>query len=358
MNVAIVTGICVPNDAISNCVVEQATTLARDLGSDHVTVFTQGLGRALPVTAHVVHDPWALLTHESIRRADLVIAHWGIAYDLFDAVSVLASPSRRVAVHFHNTTPGALLSGADRDKAERSIRQAQLMASFDLEVWTYSEFNRRTLASWEVPPDRIFEVPFTIAPPRPLQDHRRTDGVDLVSVGRMVPAKGAAVLVDAVARLDEDLRARTTLHLVTNRALSDPAHVALVESRIDRLGVRSMVRIHDDVSDAQLWDLYERAHVVVSPSFHEGLCVPVIEGYLAGCRAIGTDAGNLPFVVLAPDPVVPVGDPEALAAAITDVVADLGRSGPTPEERRRLTDRYAASSTTRALLGRVHATVS
>ena len=83
--------------------------------------------------------------------------------------------------------------------------------------------------------------------------------------------------------------------------------------------------IVDNPSRDELWHLYERSHVVVSPSFHEGLCVPIIEGYLAGCRAIGTDAGNVPFAVQPPDPVVPAGDEDALADAIGGMAGAIRR---------------------------------
>ncbi len=79
------------------------------------------------------------------------------------------------------------------------------------------------------------------------------------------------------------------------------------------------------MDDEALAREYERADVLVSPSLHEGLCVPVIEAYAAGCNVVGTDAGNLPYVVQPPDPVVPAGDPDALAEAI---VASRGRSLP------------------------------
>jgi glycosyltransferase involved in cell wall biosynthesis len=47
--------------------------------------------------------------------------------------------------------------------------------------------------------------------------------------------------------------------------------------------------------------------------------MPVVEAYSAGCNVIGTDAGNLPFVVKPPDPVVPANDPDALAQSIVSL---------------------------------------
>ena len=81
--------------------------------------------------------------------------------------------------------------------------------------------------------------------------------------------------------------------------------------------------INNDADKAVFDLLREQADVLVSPSFHEGLCVPIVEGYRAGCRVIGSDAGNLPYLVQPPDPVVPVGDADALAAAMIAVGRDV-----------------------------------
>ncbi len=87
----------------------------------------------------------------------------------------------------------------------------------------------------------------------------------------------------------------------------------------------------------------------MSTSFHEGLCVPVLEGYAFGCRAIGTTSGNLPFLVQPPDPCVPAGDAPALAAALVDVAADI-LAGDRPTRRHdELVERYSARSCVKAL---------
>lgn len=145
----------------------------------------------------------------------------------------------------------------------------------------------------------------------------------MMTIGRFVPAKGLHVLIDAVALLDPPVRTGLVLHLVGNQHVSDPEYLAQIRSRIRAHGLDAHVEFHDGISAAELWTMYERAHMVISPSFHEGFCVPIVEGYLSGCRAVVTDAGNLPDLVIPPDPVVPAGDAEALAAAITRVGAEI-----------------------------------
>jgi glycosyltransferase involved in cell wall biosynthesis len=326
VKVAVVAGICVERDAISNAVVEQLEALRRIPQVESVTLFTQACDRDTGGQVVVGSDPWRMIVNPGFDEADVAIFHWGISYDLFDALILAPTATRRCAVHFHNVTPAELLTGLDRDKGMRSQTQMAALPDADTDMWTYSEFNRRTLENWGVPVHRLFHVPIAIPPPLSVRAGRRTDGVDLLTVGRLVPAKGVHVLVDAVALLPTDVRSTIHLTIAGNLALSDASYVADVRRAITGNDLDGIVEIRDDPPPLELSELYARAHVVVSPSFHEGLCIPIIEGYLAGCRAIGTTGGNLPFAVFPPDPVVPVGDAVALASAI-DAVADQVRSG-------------------------------
>jgi glycosyltransferase involved in cell wall biosynthesis len=359
VKVAVVAGICVERDAISNAVVEQLEALRQCQEVDSVTLFTQGCNRDAGVDVVVQSDPWKLIVDSRFEDTDFAIFHWGIAYDLFDALVLAPTPARRCAVHFHNVTPPELLTGHDRDKGVRSMTQAASLPDIDSDVWTFSEYNRRTLLEWGVAEDRLFHVPIAIHPPVRVTASRRTDRVDLLTVGRLVPAKGVHVLVEAIALLPSDIRRRIHLTIAGNLALSGAQYVADVRGSIRSNGLDEVIELRDDPSPFELGELYARAHAVVSPSFHEGLCIPVIEGYLAGCRAIGTTAGNLPFAIFDPDPLVPPGDPGALARAI-EAVADDVLAGKTVD--RTAADSYAASfspaTATKQLLERVRASVA
>ena len=83
--------------------------------------------------------------------------------------------------------------------------------------------------------------------------------------------------------------------------------------------------------------------------------MPVIEGYLAGCRAIGTTAGNLPYVVQPPDPVVTPGSVDELVDAIVAVDAEL-RSGRSPrrDSTRELCRRHSVDFVRRATERALH----
>jgi glycosyltransferase involved in cell wall biosynthesis len=347
MRVAIVAGICVVNDAISNAVADQAVMLSELTMVDHVTIFTQYSDRPL-LADEVVHvgDAWQLIRHPAFADADMVILHWGIAYELFDALAILAHDPRLV-VHFHNVTPVSLAPG-DAATLERSLRQAQLIAGGHIRVWAVSEYNAQTLRDWGVDPADIVVLPLCVERPNgsvPTHSGARSTPVRLVAVGRLVRSKGVDVLVEAVRRLESRTPRSVELRLVSNTALSDPAFRQQLEVQIQQTGLTDIVTFADNASEADLWTLYDWADVVVSPSLHEGLCVPIIEGYLAGCRAVGTRAGNLPNVVIAPDPLAEPGDPDSLADALGFIVDEIARGNRTiPDGADALVQRFARSS--------------
>lgn len=329
MRIAVVAGVVVPSDAISAAVESQARLLATLPGVQSVEVFAQHVSRPLSCPHHIVRNSWELLRHPAFVACDVAIAHWGIHYDSFDALTLLAAgtvPGPRPVVHFHNCTPLSLASPDQRDLIRRSFTQIEHVISLDVPLWTYSEHNRRTLLALgarPAPAGQISFVPFPIDVPVVLRGRPGDGRVHLLTVGRMVPAKGVQVLVDAIGRLHPATRALVSVRVAGAAMFSDVQHVAELRATIERLHLGDTVELVLDPTDDELMAMYASSDVVVSPSFHEGLCIPVIEGYASGCRAIGTTAGNLPFLVVDGDPCVPPGDVVALAAAITAVVDEV-----------------------------------
>lgn len=353
MNVAVVAGVVVRHDAISSAVAEQIDALRSLPGVSGVRLFTHGLDREIGCDGFVLGNPWELVRHPEFRSCDVAIFHWGIRFALFDALPLMGfSGLPRAVVHFHNCTPPELVEERDRENLMRSIEQFHHAISLGLPLWTYSEFNRRTLLAWGADESQIEQVTFPIPLPPPGRREAGDDRIELLSVGRLVPAKGVHVLIEALTLLPPELMRRLRVRIVSSTTFSSLEYrdTLIAQLRASSQLVARAVEFVTAPSDEELAAMYADADVVVSTSFHEGLCVPVIEGYSAGCRAIGTTAGNLPYVVLSPDPVVEPGDAAQLAAAIERVACQLEVSDEGYQERRReLVALFSRATATRLL---------
>lgn len=136
------------------------------------------------------------------------------------------------------------------------------------------------------------------------------------TIAELHPTKGLDVLIDAFALL----------------AAKDPSPILVImgggeeESRlrgsIERQGLSERIVLTGFVNNAQTY--LSALDVFVLPSRSEALGYVLLEAGLAGLPAIGTRVGGIPEVL--EDGVtgllVPPGDPHALAAALTAVVAD------------------------------------
>jgi glycosyltransferase involved in cell wall biosynthesis len=91
------------------------------------------------------------------------------------------------------------------------------------------------------------------------------------------------------------------------------------------------------VPDEELAELVASAEIACVPSLFEGFSLPAIEAMACGTPLVVTSGGALPEVVGDAAIVVPPGDPDALATAITRLLGDPG-----------LRDRIAAAGIARA----------
>lgn len=156
----------------------------------------------------------------------------------------------------------------------------------------------------------------------------RTDDpglLDLVQVGRVHPRKGQHVLVEAVARMPAQVRARLRVRLIGPAARTPYARE--VERRLRELGLP--IRLEGSLSEEALRAAYETAGIAVLPSCPyrnsvEGLGLALLEAAHFGCAVIGSRIGGIPEALLEGETglLVPPGDPVALAEALTRLVTD------------------------------------
>lgn len=142
------------------------------------------------------------------------------------------------------------------------------------------------------------------------------DDLVVITAAVLVPRKGHAVLLDALARLRAD---GVALHWVI---CGDGPSRADIESRVSERGLRKHVTFTGFSSAVET--LLPGADVFVLPSLHEGLGIAAMEAMAAELPVIASRVGGLPEIVVDGETglLVPAGDATALADAIRRVAAD------------------------------------
>jgi glycosyltransferase involved in cell wall biosynthesis len=172
--------------------------------------------------------------------------------------------------------------------------------------------------------DRLRVVPNGVDTARfaPRADPARGERLRVVFVGRMIPDKGADVLLDAVARLDRD---DVELTLVGSQNFDAGATPSPFErdlrTRAAALGDR--VRLLPFTPRAAVAEVYRQADVVVVPSrWAEPFALTVMEGMASGVPVVASAVGGIPEVMGDASVLVRPDDPGELAAALEALADD------------------------------------
>jgi glycosyltransferase involved in cell wall biosynthesis len=157
-------------------------------------------------------------------------------------------------------------------------------------------------------PNPYDECIFRLAP-----NTRRT--LDIIFVGRLIPQKGAAVLLEAVARLK-----RHGSVLKVTIAGDGPQRVQL-EELIAASQLKNVVRFAGPVTGLELAHLFQEHHIAVLPSVQsEAFGLIALEAIACGCTVVGSEVDGLPEAIGPCGMTFPAGDAEALAATLRNLL--------------------------------------
>lgn len=168
-------------------------------------------------------------------------------------------------------------------------------------------------------------------------------------VGRLVPEKGAADLIEALPGWPADVRLRI---------VGDGVERAALERRATALGVRERVDFQPAVGSAQIVDEYRQMDVLVLPShttanWKEQFGRVMIEAMACDVPVVGSSSGEIPHVIGAAGIVYPEGDIAALRAAVlTTLQDDVRRTALIAAGRARMQAHY-----TQAAIAQAHVAV-
>ncbi len=304
-------------------------------------------------------EPWAFgrrARDELLPRLDhydIVHDNQTLAYGLLD----LQRPDVPVVASIHHPIT------VDRDIALRQassttkrwwIRRWYTFARMQKQVAprlsriiTGSNHARRDLIrEFDLPASRLDVIPYGVDTEkfRPREDVTPAPNrlISVTSTQWLRQIKGFDNLLEAFERM---LTERDDLELVI---VGTPDEEGLTEFFSHDMGVASNLVFVNDIPTEQLIKLYNRAAVAIVASLYEGFGLPAAEAMACGTPVVSTTAGGLPEVVGEDGVLVPPADPERLAEAVLDLLADperrdeLGRRG-----RRRIRRKFQWERTAR-----------
>ncbi len=146
----------------------------------------------------------------------------------------------------------------------------------------------------------------------------------ILGIGRLVHDKGFMTLLRAFAHVEHP-QARLAI-------LGKGPDDEKIRSEAQRLGVADRIELPGYVIDPGAY--LSRASCLVSPSYCETFGLVVVEALDHGLPVVSTMSGGPSEILNAPElgRLVPIGDEKAMAAAITEMLAEPG--DPAPRQRR------------------------
>jgi colanic acid/amylovoran biosynthesis glycosyltransferase len=156
--------------------------------------------------------------------------------------------------------------------------------------------------------------------PAPVPSTDRSGALEIICVGRMVPAKGHLVLLSAFAKL---LRCGYDLRL---RLIGDGVERSGLESFVRSETIESAVIFEGSLSHEATRQKLARADIFVLASFAEGLPVALMEAMAMEVPCVSTFVAGIPELIR--DSIegllVPPSSEQALFTALERVICDAG----------------------------------
>jgi glycosyltransferase involved in cell wall biosynthesis len=139
----------------------------------------------------------------------------------------------------------------------------------------------------------------------------------ILFIGTIAPRKNAPGLLGAFAQLAAAMGDTPEL-VLAGRITAEGLH----GTGVDVASVIDRIRMPGYVDDTAKRELYERASMLVLPSFDEGFGIPALEAMAMGVPVIGADRGALPEVLGDAGLLVDPDDTSAIADAMRRVLED------------------------------------
>jgi len=252
---------------------------------------------------------------DQIPAGRLVVIDGLALTGLMSILPEIVSRLNPVALIHH---PLADETGIDVESAVELKAAESSALSLVPEIVVTSQWTRRRLADYGVEPSRVAVVEPGIDR-GPMISREPSSTVRLLTVATIIPRKGHAVLIEALARLkdlDWSLRCGGSVDL-------DPACTAALETQIEQAGLSGRVTLLGELSPDTVRGEYSHADLFVLPSYLEGYGMALAEAVAHGLPVVSTLSGAIPDTVpSAASRLVPAGSVDALADALGQLIRD------------------------------------
>jgi glycosyltransferase involved in cell wall biosynthesis len=326
MKISYVNPLCLKNDGISGSIRDEIFSLQKT-GQHDICLFGYTCEySSIPfIKTTTVQD---IVFNPFYQTSDLIVFHFGIFYNLFDAILLSPRNAKRLVV-FHNVTPKQFVAEKDHSLIDRSFHQMANITWAD-HVICISETNLSVLheagirTSATVIPLAVHSNLHAPANKPCMQDNI----VRLVFLGRLVKSKGPEDLLVAVQKaLHQVPQERLQLDIISNIQGSDSELVTKLQKTIKEIhatfGNRIKITIYPNATEETKQKILRDADMFVLPTYHEGFCVPIVESLASGCKVITYDNSNTPAVSGGHAALVPTGDINALSAALQEAITQV-----------------------------------
>ncbi len=242
----------------------------------------------------------------------------GLAFGAMPREAAAEAARLRLVALVHH--PLAAETGLDPDRA-RQLRESEsaALAAARAVIVTSPETAQALRADYGVAAAALTVIEPGAPDPSPPRGARRAGALRLLCVATLVPRKGHALLLQALA-------ARGGSDWTLDCVGSDRRDLACAQQLRElarTLRLEQQVRFRGELPQADLLAAYAAADLFVLPAWYEGYGMAVAEAVAHGLPVVATAVGAAPRVVGdEAGLLVPPGDATALAAALRRVLDD------------------------------------
>jgi glycosyltransferase involved in cell wall biosynthesis len=189
----------------------------------------------------------------------------------------------------------------DRTRAPFAVKVLHALQRFTVagaaQIIAPSEYLKSIIVSWGVDPERIAVI-YSALHPLPVSESKAIlrerlsfTGTVIATVGRLVPWKGFAALIDAVADLSKE---RPDISLVV---IGDGPEEAALRERIAVRGAGERIRLMGKLPKDALGDALKASDIFVLNTAYEGLSHQLLEVMELGLPVVTTNIGGNPELI-------------------------------------------------------------